>query len=221
MARLLKSMVLMAFSFRLPIIPLVAARISALNSIKNSTDYTFDVVNSVIFAQVIMHYSLIAATIPCSRPVLKALGTGYMAPIADQVDPVLREQNTRGDSYALSSKEASTKSKHRSSFFSLPSSTLRMNETSHRISSISETSPDTSPPQIPLLTHPGRPTSAVDNYLNSVTQVSHGSAASSREASLRIPASAGSDKLIIKKTIGYAVQTYSGPEGDDAQDTKN
>ena len=221
MARLLKFIVIMAFSFRLPIIPLVAARISVLISIKDSTDYTFDVVNAVIFTQVVMHYSLLAATIPCTRPVLKALGTGYMAPIADQVDPGLREQNKRGDSYALSSMGASTKSKRRSSFFSLPpSTTLRTQEPSHRFSTISETSLNGSPPQLPLLVHPGRPASAVDHYLNStsVTEVYHASSTPSRDASLRVPETAGSDKLIIKKTMGYTVHTDGVPADDDIQD---
>jgi len=61
----LKAMVLSAFAFRIPIIPLAIARIRNLNVIANSTDYTFDVVLAIVFAQVEMHYSLIAATIPC------------------------------------------------------------------------------------------------------------------------------------------------------------
>lgn len=116
MSLLLKAVVLSAFAFRMPIIPVAIRRIVALNSVRISADYTFDIVTAVILAQAEMHYNLIAATIPCARPFLKALNTGYMAPRADQVDPVLREQNRGGDSYMLSSKGASSMSKRRSDF---------------------------------------------------------------------------------------------------------
>lgn len=212
MSFLLKMIVMSAFAFRLPIIPLAVGRISELNSARTSSDYTFDIVSAVLFAQVEMHYSLIAATIPCARPVLKALGTGYMAPCADQVDPVLREQNRQGDSYMLSSKGASSISKRRSDGHSTAPSTVTKKGPEQHISTISETSNTSSEkaPQIPLPTPLNRPTSGIAGYINptSVTRVYHGSIGPSRQPSLRQPSSAASDKLIIKKTVDYTVNRH-------------
>lgn len=210
MSFFLKAVVMAAFAFRLPIIPLAIGRMLELNAARASTDFTFDIVTAVIFAQVEMHYGLIAATIPCARPVLKALGTGYMAPLADQVDPVLRERNRQGDSYMLSSKGASSISKRRSERHSTTPSTVTRKEPEQHISTISETSSTETVPQIPLPAPLNRRTSGIEGYLSStsVTQAYQGSIGPSRRPSLTQPSSAGSDKLIIKKTIDYTVRRH-------------
>jgi hypothetical protein len=201
----LKAMVLSAFAFRIPIIPLAIARIQNLNVTANSTDYTFDVVLAVVFAQVEMHYSLIAATIPCARPFLKALNTGYMVTAAEQVDPVLREQNQRGDLYMLSSKEESDYSKSRlSNRYSASPAVKPAPE--DRINTISDSAPATSL-QLPM----PQLTSGPGDYLmsNSVSRVYHGSNTSSGPQSNTTSSdSSGLERLIIKKTVGYEVQIH-------------
>ena len=200
----LKAMVLSAFAFRIPIIPLAVARIQNLNVAANSTDYTFDVVLALVYAQVEMHYSLIAATIPCARPFLKALNTGYMATTADQVDPVLREQNQRGDLYMLSSKGESDYSKSRLSNLYSASHAAVKPASEDRINTISESAPATSLqlPMPPLTSGPG-------DFLtsNSVSRAYHGSNTSSRPQSNTTRSdSPGPERLVIKKTVGYEVQ---------------
>ena len=59
------------------IIPLSILRVLALGPILRSADYTFTVVPAVVWAQLEMHLSLIASTIPCMRPFLRAFHTGY------------------------------------------------------------------------------------------------------------------------------------------------
>ena len=198
----LKAMVLSAFAFRLPIIPLTIARIENLNRAGNSTDYTFDVVLAVVFAQVEMHYSLIAATIPCARPFLKALNTRYLATAADQVDPVLREQNQRGDMYMLSSKDDSDFSKGRLS--NRYSAVKKASE--DQINSISGSAPATTSLQLPMLSL----TSGPEDYLtsNAVSGVCHGQNAAGRPQSTAGSDSSGPERVIIKKTVGYEVQVH-------------
>ncbi len=189
----LKAMVLSAFAFRIPIIPLTIARIKNLNQAGNSTNYTFDVVLAVVFAQVEMHYSLVAATIPCARPFLKALNTGYLATVADQVDPVLREQNQRGDMYMLGSKGESDVSKGR---------------LSNRYSAVRKASEDQINNNISPATTSlqlSATASGPGDYLtsNAVSRVCHGPNASGCPQS-----TATSERWIIKKTVGYEVQVH-------------
>jgi hypothetical protein len=201
MSNWLKAMVLSAFAFRIPIIPLAIARIQNLNMAGNSTDYTFDVVLAVVFSQVEMHYSLIAATIPCARPFLKALNTGYLATAADQVDPTLREQNQRGDSYMLSSKGESDFSKSRvSNRYSATPAAKQSPE--DQINAISESAPTPTSLQLPMPSV----TSGPGDYLMShaVSRVY----ASDRPQSNTRSDGPGPDRLIIKKTVGYEVQVH-------------
>jgi hypothetical protein len=100
-----KLAVTVAFSCRLPIIPVAILRFVSLNSNSRSTDYTWDVVLAIALAQVEMHFSLIAATVPCLRPFLKALDTGYLATQAGQVDRSIVDPATES-SYALRSKSS-------------------------------------------------------------------------------------------------------------------
>jgi hypothetical protein len=81
-----KFAVTLAFSCRVPIIPVAILRFTTLYSNSDSRDYTWDIVLAVVMTQVEMHFSLIASTIPCLRPFLKALDTGYLATQAAQVD---------------------------------------------------------------------------------------------------------------------------------------
>ena len=201
----LKTMVLSAFAFRIPIVPLAIARIQNLNAVKNSTDYTFDVVLAVVFAQVDMHYSLIAATIPCARPFLKALNTGYMATAADQVDPVLREQNQKGDVYMQSSKGESDVSKSRlSNRYSASTAIKPVPE--DKINTISGSTRATTTLQLPIPSITSGPGDHLTS--NTVSRVCHGSNDSGRLQSNARSDGSGPERLIIKKTVGYEVQVH-------------
>jgi hypothetical protein len=106
--------VALAFSCRLPIIPLAILRSANLKSSAGSSDYTWDIILAMVYAQVEMHYSLISASIPCLRPFLKAWNTGYLATQAGQVDRTIVDQ-THSDSYALRSKSSTNPSSKRES----------------------------------------------------------------------------------------------------------
>jgi hypothetical protein len=99
-----KFIVTLAFSARIAIIPLAMVRIHDLNKISKSTNWPFDIVTAIVFAQLEMHFSLIAATIPCLRPFLKAANTGYLATQAVQVDRAIHDEQTNNSSYAMASK---------------------------------------------------------------------------------------------------------------------
>jgi hypothetical protein len=115
-----KVSVTLAFSFRLPVIPVAILRLVNLKNTSNSTDYTWDLVLAIVLAQVEMHFCLISSTIPCLRPFLKALDTGYLATQAAQVDRSIIDPGTES-SYALKSKGStndpgSTRDSHRTSY---------------------------------------------------------------------------------------------------------
>ncbi|KAF2436424.1 hypothetical protein EJ08DRAFT_691592 [Tothia fuscella] len=100
-----KSIVLLAFSCRIPIMPLAVLRLVSLSGLHRSSDYPWDVILATVYAQIEMHYSLIAASIPCLRPFLKAWNTGYMATQVGQVDRTGLEQD-RSSMYVLHSKNS-------------------------------------------------------------------------------------------------------------------
>lgn len=98
-----KFIVTIAFSLRLIIVPLAILRVTALYlQITHSTNWTFDAVDVIIFTQFEMHLSLISATLPCTRPFLRAANTGMWT--ADAVGMHRATRNgTPGSSYAMAS----------------------------------------------------------------------------------------------------------------------
>lgn len=124
MPLLAKVIVGIAFSFRAPyassvvaykdrlrltrysIIAVAILRLIYLKHALSSTDYAFKIVPAEVLTQIEMHYSLIAATIPCMRPFLKAFNTGYLSTSAGQIDHLAssRRDSRRQDSYVLQSK---------------------------------------------------------------------------------------------------------------------
>jgi hypothetical protein len=74
-----KFIVLYLFSLRLPVIPFGIMRLQRLFATSRSTDYTFDIVSTLVFSQVEMHWCLIAASIPCIRPLFRSWSTGNVA----------------------------------------------------------------------------------------------------------------------------------------------
>ncbi|OAX82275.1 hypothetical protein ACJ72_03369 [Emergomyces africanus] len=73
-----KLVLLFAFSFRLPVIILAALRIFYLQKQQKMDDPIFYGVDPSVCMEVELHYSLIAATIPCLKPFVKSFNTGYL-----------------------------------------------------------------------------------------------------------------------------------------------
>lgn len=57
-----------------------------------------------MYTEIEMHFSLIAATIPCMHVFLKNFNTGYLGTTADQIDPTATMAGSKGsNSYVMSS----------------------------------------------------------------------------------------------------------------------
>jgi hypothetical protein len=74
-----KFMVVFVFSFRLPLVILIAFRLHTFNYNNLTTNFTFYESIYVTLTQTQVNYSLISATIPNLRPVIKHLNTHYGA----------------------------------------------------------------------------------------------------------------------------------------------
>lgn len=124
---------------------------------------------AAIYTQVEMHYSLIAATVPCMRPFLMAFNSGYLGTSAAQVDPSASlNSKGRSESYVLQSK-SSHRGNEPQTVISRPTPKLR-NDADHSI----------------VYVETQDPTKAGDR--------------------VSIESAEGSDRMIIKKMVGYAVQ---------------
>ncbi|KKZ64247.1 hypothetical protein EMCG_09772 [[Emmonsia] crescens] len=73
-----KLVLLLAFSFRLPVIIIAVLRIFYLRKQDMMADPMFYGVEPSVCMEVQLHYSLIAATIPCLKPFVKSFNTGYL-----------------------------------------------------------------------------------------------------------------------------------------------
>ncbi|KAK2737234.1 Ubiquinone biosynthesis protein coq9, mitochondrial [Myotisia sp. PD_48] len=91
-----KLVVLFAFSFRLPVIILAGARIHFLREQQSMGDPIFYGAASATFLELELHYALMAATIPCLKPFVKAFNTGYFDTSA------ALQGSSAGEGYALS-----------------------------------------------------------------------------------------------------------------------
>ncbi|CAK4026256.1 rpsU-divergently transcribed [Lecanosticta acicola] len=108
-----KVTVVVGFLFRIPATALAVARVYAVvkmfsveshDSSKSMTDFTWLYVNPTIFTTIEMHYSLLAATIPCMHLFLRQFSTGYMGTTNAQLQgTMLGSKGNLSDSYALSS----------------------------------------------------------------------------------------------------------------------
>jgi len=72
-----KSMVIIAFGLRLPVIAACVLRLHYLAYSLDSSDPTFDTVLFVTWTEVELAYSIMAATIPCLKPFVSQLNTYY------------------------------------------------------------------------------------------------------------------------------------------------
>lgn len=85
MDRRTKSTVVLAFAFRAPTIAFTVLRLVALSTLSGH-DFTWAYVVPEIYTQLEMHYSLIAATIPCLRIFLKAWHTRFLNMALEELD---------------------------------------------------------------------------------------------------------------------------------------
>lgn len=74
-----KFVVVFVFSFRLPIIVIIAFRLHTFHHSGYTTDFTFLETLYIVLTQTQMNYSLISATIPNLRPIINNLNTHYGA----------------------------------------------------------------------------------------------------------------------------------------------
>ncbi|KAK5123181.1 hypothetical protein LTR85_003379 [Meristemomyces frigidus] len=102
-----KLTVIIGFAFRLPASVITILRLVAIDNVlieQHAEDITWNAMVPVIYQQIELHYTIIAATIPCMRLFLKNFNTGYLGTTADQVDPTATMAATKGsNSYAMSS----------------------------------------------------------------------------------------------------------------------
>ena len=89
MPRRLKATVVLAFALRLPVIAAALVRITDIGFMIASSEPFLDAVPAGLATQVELHYSLMAATIPCMKPFIISFNTSWGT------------TNPRGTSYAL------------------------------------------------------------------------------------------------------------------------
>lgn len=99
-----KFVVVFVFSFRLPIIVIIAFRLHTFSHSGLTTDFTFAETLYIAITQTQVNYSLISATIPNLRPIINNLNTHYGA---------MGESTLTGSNYKSSSNRTTTG--HRSS----------------------------------------------------------------------------------------------------------
>ena len=90
MSARLKATVIFAFGFRLPVVTAAIIRVAYLNGALSSSNPFLDLVPVAIATQVELHYSLMAATVPCMKPFVISFNTSWGTHVP------------RGTSYALS-----------------------------------------------------------------------------------------------------------------------
>ncbi|EEP82282.1 predicted protein [Uncinocarpus reesii 1704] len=72
-----KAVVVAAFGCRIPTIPATIVRVISIDGAVTPIDPTLRSVDSSICTEVLLHYSLMAATIPCLKPFVIAFNTGW------------------------------------------------------------------------------------------------------------------------------------------------
>jgi hypothetical protein len=196
MPRSNKVIVVTAFTVRMVIVPLAVLRIRTLNKNSESKNWPFDIVMAIVFAQLEMHASLIAATIPCLRPFLKAANTGYLATQAVQVDRDIYLEEPHGLSDATGSKGSrqSRQSRH-----SLGKNSLAMLSPRASLATISRLQGHDE--LVPLPAH----LEALEEH-PILDPSSHPTLTTVQHHDQRSMNSDASDRNFIKKTIEYDIQ---------------
>ncbi|KAL1588095.1 hypothetical protein WHR41_03418 [Cladosporium halotolerans] len=97
-----KVSVVAGFAMRLPLLAIAAARLLSLSKAFSSDDLTFSLATPAAWAQVEMHYNIIAATIPCLRIFLKDFTTGWLGTRSNRMEECTRstKSNTYGSRHS-------------------------------------------------------------------------------------------------------------------------
>lgn len=84
------------------LIPLSILRLVSLSHTLRSPDYTLRLADSEIWTQIELHYNVVAATIPCLRPFLRAFYTEQLANmvVLDEEPSISSTAATKGQSSA-------------------------------------------------------------------------------------------------------------------------
>ena len=182
------------------VIPLSILRLVTLTPVLASPDYTFTLVPAAVYTQIEMHFSVIASTIPCMRPFLKAFNSGYMTTTMENCDPLgthvgssnkdsnnqsLRDNSA--ESYAMSSQ---VRSKRRS----------KAAEDLAALESLGPLRPDV----------PQNASSAQGETGIRRQSSGNGGKPEVHFADSNSFTSDGSDKMIIRKTVAYSVEQNRG-----------
>lgn len=77
-----KAQVILAFSFRLPMIALSILHLKSLSTVSQANDPQSSVTHSLLYLQAMLAWSLISATIPNMRGFIKSFGTSFGMPAA-------------------------------------------------------------------------------------------------------------------------------------------
>jgi hypothetical protein len=97
-----KLRVISGFAARLVVAVPVVIRLVSLQNSSDAHDFTWSFTMPALWAQLEMHLSIIAATIPCLRIFLKSFNTGYFGMTLEQLDPTGTVLATKGDSFNMS-----------------------------------------------------------------------------------------------------------------------
>ena len=97
-----KARVFSGFAARLVVAAPVILRLVSLQDNQNSGDFTWFFTMPALYAQLELHLSVIAATVPCLRIFLKSFNTGYFGMALEQLDPTGTVLATKGDSFNMS-----------------------------------------------------------------------------------------------------------------------
>ncbi|WEW54855.1 hypothetical protein PRK78_000281 [Emydomyces testavorans] len=121
MAWIRKVVVFAAFGCRIPIILVSIIRVTDIDGAVSPIDPTLRSVDSSISTEVLLHYSLMAATIPCLKPFVIAFNTGW------------GQGQGKGSSYVLRDSSAGTGKRFSRSVQreSVPPTPFRVNPYAH------------------------------------------------------------------------------------------
>ncbi|KAM5471699.1 hypothetical protein MferCBS49748_001870 [Microsporum ferrugineum] len=72
-----KVIIVSAFACRLPVVGFSIFRLTTIHGVVDLRDPTLSMVPYVIWTEILLHYSIMAATIPCLKPFFIAFNTGW------------------------------------------------------------------------------------------------------------------------------------------------
>jgi hypothetical protein len=105
-----KAVVVFAFGSRLAVIIITITRTVYLTEAMHTSDFFLHGVETVICTQAVMHYSLIASTIPCLKPFVISFNTGWGQGLASQQGSSYYKKFGLGGNRTSSTRSTTTRS---------------------------------------------------------------------------------------------------------------